>query len=76
VTDAYTGQNQEQTESQDAFGIQQDPQFDFPPFDLEDVQLPQQVVEQPPKLQLQLDGTYRQRSSKSHSVLSSREPPG
>ncbi|KAG9195150.1 hypothetical protein G6011_00270 [Alternaria panax] len=49
--------------SEDPFGSQQELQFQFPPFMVEDTQQAEQASEQPPKLQLQLDGSWRQRSN-------------
>ena len=66
MADAYTDQNTDQMVSQDTFGSQQDLQFQFPSFVMEDAQQAEQFMEQPPKLQLQLDGSWRQRSSESH----------
>jgi hypothetical protein len=57
VADAYTDQNTDQMVSQDTFGSQQELQFQFPSFVMEDAQQVDQVAEQPPKLQLQLDGS-------------------
>jgi hypothetical protein len=78
MTDAYTEQNLDQMVSQDASCVQQDLQLQFPPFmqeDMQQAQQVQQVPEQPPKLQLQLDGSWRQRSSESHAVIFPRKPP-
>ncbi|CAN9347630.1 unnamed protein product [Alternaria alternata] len=59
---ARQDQNTDQMVSQDTFGSQQELQFPFPSFMTEDAQQADQFVEQPPKLQLQLDGSWRQRS--------------
>ncbi|KAF7679050.1 hypothetical protein GT037_002798 [Alternaria burnsii] len=59
---ARQDQNADQMVSEDTLGSQQDLQFQFPSFVMEDAQQADQFVEQPPKLQLQLDGSWRQRS--------------
>ena len=69
VADAYTDQNTDQMVSQDIFGSQQELQFPFPSFVTEDAQQAEQFMEKPPKLQLQLDGSWRQRSSESHYFI-------
>ncbi|RYN51897.1 hypothetical protein AA0117_g8471 [Alternaria alternata] len=60
---ARQDQNTDQMVSQDTFGSQQELQFPFPSFVTEDAQQAEQFMEQPPKLQLQLDGSWRQRSN-------------
>ncbi|KAL1795952.1 hypothetical protein ACET3X_006176 [Alternaria dauci] len=62
-------QNLDQTVSQDPFGSQQELPLPFPPFMAEDAQQADQLSEQPPKLQLQLDGSWRQQSEEIHDLV-------